>query len=526
MQAKIKTTLEDIFICCCGSKTSADLPSIIKFLWPVLNNSLTLVEICGMHWIAVSTSSDDTYDNLQTFSDFMNSIASIKYPIAKDSLSRLLSDFNNGRGLMGRIDSSIFAMLCDKDVMKSFLEYDNSLRHAFSTFCAKGLKLTSNINWSEMKKECLGMNDQQFLAFADAYNMIPNILTKSECGDRFLETFSSFPLLSPSPSFGTALLYPQFQLLLLRQALKGMESENGLFSGFAKKTNSMTLKPAADLIKNFFGNIGINKTLSERKASSSLSHGTVHSDDRPSPPAHIIQVESYVGPQDDSIVHPPFGRISDQYMGNSDYSKEAFILKIEKLFDSVLQEFESSDSSIQFIQQARDLCSQSSNMKSEKLLSSPVVIFDTIAPPKYFPDDIIRLINNAMAHNNLGNIEESLKSLHVVRVHGNNWIQSTSKEKTDLFYDMEINPEQEAILPHDFEVYLSISKGNLYQSCGDDEQAVIQYLAGLQAAKKNKFSDWEYVCMNCLGVVAYYNYRFDVAMTCFLSVANYRNMVR
>ena len=70
-------------------------------------------------------------------------------------------------------------------------------------------------------------------------------------------------------------------------------------------------------------------------------------------------------------------------------------------------------------------------------------------------------------------------------------------------------------------VYLAYV-GNVYQSCGDDEQALQNYIFGWNRAVAAKNKEWEIVCINSIGLVAYYNVRFEIALTCFAKVAHYR----
>jgi hypothetical protein len=70
--------------------------------------------------------------------------------------------------------------------------------------------------------------------------------------------------------------------------------------------------------------------------------------------------------------------------------------------------------------------------------------------------------------------------------------------------------------------YITLCKGNVYQSCGDDEQSLLHYLEGWTAAQHQKDKDWEVICVNAIGMLAYYNLRYDVAILCFHAVVNYR----
>lgn len=82
-------------------------------------------------------------------------------------------------------------------------------------------------------------------------------------------------------------------------------------------------------------------------------------------------------------------------------------------------------------------------------------------------------------------------------------------------------PERK-LLFFDLDMYITLCKGNVYQSCGDDEQSLLHYLDGWSAAQQQRDRDWEVICINAIGMLAYYNLRYDVAVLCFHAVVNYR----
>lgn len=83
-----------------------------------------------------------------------------------------------------------------------------------------------------------------------------------------------------------------------------------------------------------------------------------------------------------------------------------------------------------------------------------------------------------------------------------------------------------ATIPFDIDMYITVCMGNIYQSSGDDEQALVQYQKGWAKAKAHDEFDWATVCLNSIGLVAYYNLRYELGYQCFLTVADYRVKVR
>jgi hypothetical protein len=87
-------------------------------------------------------------------------------------------------------------------------------------------------------------------------------------------------------------------------------------------------------------------------------------------------------------------------------------------------------------------------------------------------------------------------------------------------------------------MYILTCKGNVYQSCGDDEQSLLHYMEGWAKAKalasdKTKVvapngtssEEWEMVAVNAIGMLAYHNVRYEVAALCFNVVAEFREKV-
>ena len=83
----------------------------------------------------------------------------------------------------------------------------------------------------------------------------------------------------------------------------------------------------------------------------------------------------------------------------------------------------------------------------------------------------------------------------------------------------------EARVPLDLDMYITVCMGNVYQSSGDDEQALLQYTRGWRVAKSYGEEDWAAVLLNSIGLVCYYSLRYELAYQCFTTVASYRAKV-
>lgn len=85
--------------------------------------------------------------------------------------------------------------------------------------------------------------------------------------------------------------------------------------------------------------------------------------------------------------------------------------------------------------------------------------------------------------------------------------------------------DSELNVPADVSFYIQACKGNVYQSCGDDEHSLLQYLSAWNQATNSQYHDWEILFINSIGLLAYYNLHFDLALKCFLRVGRYRERV-
>lgn len=193
-----------------------------------------------------------------------------------------------------------------------------------------------------------------------------------------------------------------------------------------------------------------------------------------------------------------------------------------------------------------------------------------------------QLLEAALAHHNLGSYEEALKFLEAARstlieitrmeleekrrkafMKANRQSTATSAEVKDLTSSVSATSIKSSSIPSinnnvtvdhtlglnipgtpqisgvyeaqrseenisislDIDMYVTICMGNIYQSSGDDEQALSQYQRGWVKAKDSNEMDWAAVCLNSIGLVAYYNLRYELAFQSFLTVGDYRAKV-
>jgi hypothetical protein len=84
---------------------------------------------------------------------------------------------------------------------------------------------------------------------------------------------------------------------------------------------------------------------------------------------------------------------------------------------------------------------------------------------------------------------------------------------------------EQSPIPFDLTMYITLCKGTVYQSCGDDERSMICFLEGLKASRTRSQCDWEMISLNAIGILAFYNFRYDLAFGAFATVTKYRELV-
>ena len=219
----------------------------------------------------------------------------------------------------------------------------------------------------------------------------------------------------------------------------------------------------------------------------------------------------------------------DSYSSVQNKGMHAMHLRLEHLFDMVEGSLSSEFLPMFEYNNMQDCFDSTSN----KLTSKPVVIGDALSLPDNCPETVEQLFEAALAHHNLGCFEEALKFLEAARVQ---LIQvqkhalETEKKSSESHQkksaeDIEVEEQNEILLPLDFYVYVTICKGNVYQSCGDDENSLLLYFECLKRAISENNQDWEMICINNIGMLAYYNVKYQLALKCFSKVANFREKV-
>jgi hypothetical protein len=295
------------------------------------------------------------------------------------------------------------------------------------------------------------------------------------------------------------------------QLRKNEKLEN---KGFAKKTTSKTL---SDSLQELFREIGISKF--DEDMTFPANYPTLAND----PAASTIDGNKTTRTfMTGTIIAPSTERPVDMYQGSLNHARQSMLLRMEHLFDEVESKLVVSLDPGSHVLQLLSMPGEETLDVKARLPSKPVVIGDALPIPADCPDTVDQLLEAALAHHNLGSFEESLKFLEAARVQLSEILQSLKQSSTEE----QINDLKRVNSYFDVLQYITICKGNVYQSCGDDEQSLIQYMEGWSKAKSNKDQDWEIVFINAIGMLAFFTLRYEVALLCFHCVREYREKVK
>lgn len=206
----------------------------------------------------------------------------------------------------------------------------------------------------------------------------------------------------------------------------------------------------------------------------------------------------------------------DQYSGSLKHSRQAMLGRMHRLFEAAESNLlldtptgkGPSQALIGFITGSR---SEGTIFSSrQRFASKPVVISDAIPLPDC-PLPVEQLLQSALAHHNLGSFQETLLFLEAART-----------QFMELRRGTKDGTQKPAELPFEFEMYVLLSRGNLFRSCGEDERAMLCYMDGWEFCKEQQAADWDIIFVNSIGVLAYYIIRYDIALLCFDRVVRYR----
>lgn len=324
-----------------------------------------------------------------------------------------------------------------------------------------------------------------------------------------------------NPLLFTASFIFQFELLLIMIAIeaheisKGTPSSSRTSMSFARKTvgpDTLISRIVSDFLKDI--RLGTSAPYVRSVQQSENSH---LDEGKSSKPEDADDIDS----DSDSSSHNPSASSDclDQYTSSLQHSRQAMLCRMSEHFETIenylLADTETcpgpTQTLLNFIANNRREDAQFNSRM--RFASKPVVISDAIPLPSALcPQAVEQLLLSALAHHNLGSFKESIMFLDAART------QFIELQKSSGHNDShDINE-----VPFELEAYMILSKGNLYRSAGEDEQAMNCYIDGWRFSKEQQQTDWDIIFVNSIGVLAYYSIRYDIALMCFNKVARYR----
>jgi len=261
-------------------------------------------------------------------------------------------------------------------------------------------------------------------------------------------------------------------------------------------------RPLVDTLNDLLKDIGLHKTLIGEPAS---------------PPVLTAEqaANAQLG-QEEAEVH---------HTSTAQYVRQVLRQRMGQLFDEVHERAQGMPGNDPLSEAVRLLAApkDSATEMRLRLPSRPVVIDDPLPIPVLCPDSVLQLLQASLAHHNTGNHGHSLKFLEAARMQLDHSQRLFAKADPDL---EALSPDEQdrevRLLYKDLEMYITLCTGNVCQSCGDDEQALLHLMHGWVAAVEFEDPDWEAVCVNSIGMLAYHSLRYDTAALCFSAVLHYR----
>ena len=210
MSRRRNAQLDEIFaLCTNGSREFTDFPMLMKYFWPLLDNTLSFVDIYGVFTVASQDGANPDSLNWDLFEEFFTALARVKYPASQDSFQKLIDDFQKARTLKVTFDIKAFPKMLERNVLRQLLKFDLPLRRSFSFFAGQAVTVGGGLTWDEVKTRSIGMEADGYASFAASFGIIPQYMNIQQCLGLAKDVLAKFPLLQSTMSQHSALLYPQ-----------------------------------------------------------------------------------------------------------------------------------------------------------------------------------------------------------------------------------------------------------------------------------------------------------------------------
>jgi len=590
-------------------KDSLSFVDVVRLVWPMLTNSVTLVDVAGIWSVVVGDGGGGTMDMLK-LGDFISALAKVRNPSDGSKATMKLMDevltlLTKAAPPAPGLSSEEFERSTSRSCLQEVLKVDTLLKNAFATFAGDTISMTGTVQWSEVQQMSLGMEVrggrlrrvpssflsfhhasllrwqvEGFLNFAHAYSITPDLLSEKvrpprspcarrrlvvrfyrcpldtasvprsffqQCESLALQLLSDYRVDANDAGAPTAtLLYCQFELLVCfvaiavyenrtLNAFKAKPQRTG--AAFAKKVAEVDTQQASTLLADLFKQINLGKSLASlgslhRHRADPASAGEAATGPGAAQGPEGAGGAKSGGAASSSSSRPKLGkstRSDDQYTSTMQHGRQAMVFRMQDKFEEV------RDTVYQLLSrdwentQTTDVLRLIDNRRAEpetlriqnRFASKPVVITDAVPMPlEHVYPEVQQLIKSALSHHNLGSFEEAIMFFEAAKVQ---FAERAKQEALDAMGEDELQePVAPATMPLSLELYIVMGKGNVYRSCGEDEQSLLEYVSGWEKAKGAKDRDWEHIFLNAIGSVAYYSIRYDIALLCFHAVSSFR----
>lgn len=576
--------IKEIFTTCSNGQGCVDFQHTCAQLWTILDNNLSLCDISGVFTVANPDS--DNWLDLLLFNQFFGGVARIKYSLGPDNVDRLVQDILKAKTLRCRNDPGSCINSIDKNVMRVLLKFDMPLRRAFSNFAGKDIAVGGSLTWEEVKKRNIGMEIDGYVALAGAYSIIPSLslqqcaILAREVATQYplLATASSAHTQLLYPQFQLLLVLTAIErnnslLRTINSESKIMNATTSKLSLSMSASKRLTAKntefvTVADMLSDLLKAMGISILTRPHSASAITSGRVINNasltakDLGPAMSTLPNQLPSQMNmTATGNIELPSTTRPSDSYNMSGKHNRQTMIMRMDSLFEDVaisLQEVTYSKTCDPTLSLLPNLFTNNTqddmNINSSKINGKPVVIADALPVPTDCPPSVEQLLESALAHHNLNSFVEALKFLEAARVDYQQLIETSVQQEVSMRKGDEGRGGDDDSLPSlpslkdtnskrrgkavvmqketqpvsrispsiDIELYIMLCKGNVYQSSGEDELALVQYVTAWRRAMEEKSADWEAVSLNSIGLLCYFALRYDLALNCFAEVTAFR----
>lgn len=170
----LQDKIDEVYVICSQGLGSATFKGIAKIFWPILDNNISLIDLASIFTISAQESLPGL--NITLFNEFFHGIAKVKFPNFINNVEKLLEEIQKAKKFTYMHDNILFNKSMDRAVTTVLLTFDFPLRRAFSNYAGDKVKVGGGLSWEEVKKLSIGMEINGFIAFAGAFNLIPESL--------------------------------------------------------------------------------------------------------------------------------------------------------------------------------------------------------------------------------------------------------------------------------------------------------------------------------------------------------------